>query len=199
MPSLPTDTFSSLHSYVRSLPKHFDDLSEFLLTLNRSSSSCYCCFDPNNWPAMLSQSLCSKRKNLDYFQFTDQNRNHRLLWFFSSWASIHGLWAFFFGFHGECWMWKNSLYYINLADASTREGNPNGLLRFTAILFCSRGGEVQMHFYRFARKCPILTAENLSVSSNYAGLSLAQAQRLLNGRLNSVLAKREKRERSLRA
>ena len=38
MPSLPTDTFSSLHIYVRSLPKHFDDLSEFLLTLNRSSS-----------------------------------------------------------------------------------------------------------------------------------------------------------------
>ena len=38
MPSLPTDTFSSLHSYVRSLPKHFDVLSEFLLTLNRSSS-----------------------------------------------------------------------------------------------------------------------------------------------------------------
>ena len=38
MPSLPTDTFSSLHSYVRSLPKHFDVLSEFPLTLNRSSS-----------------------------------------------------------------------------------------------------------------------------------------------------------------
>ena len=38
MPSLPSDTFSSLHIYVRSLPKHFDDLSEFLLSLNTSSS-----------------------------------------------------------------------------------------------------------------------------------------------------------------
>ncbi|CAH3165213.1 unnamed protein product, partial [Porites evermanni] len=32
------DTFSSLHINIRSLPKHFDDLSEFLLTLNRSFS-----------------------------------------------------------------------------------------------------------------------------------------------------------------
>ena len=132
---------------------------------------CYCCFNLHNWPAMLSQSLCSKRKSLDYFQFTDQNGNHRL-WFFSSWASIHGLWAFLFGFNGECWMWKNSLYYINLADASTRERNPNGLLGFTAILFCPRGKEVQIHFYRFARKYPILRAEVLSVSSIYAGVSL---------------------------
>ena len=38
MPSLPPDTFSSLHINIRSLPKHFDDLSEFLLTLNRSFS-----------------------------------------------------------------------------------------------------------------------------------------------------------------
>ena len=169
MPSLPSDTFSS-YTVVRSQPNPLMTYQNFFLL--EQVFLCYCCFNPHNWPAMLSQSLCSKRKNLDYFQFTDQNRNHRLLWFFSSWASIHGLWAFFFGFHGEFWMWKNSLYYINLADASTREGNPNGLLRFTAILFCSRGGEVQMHFYRFARKCPILTAENLSVSSNYAGLSL---------------------------
>ena len=88
---------------------------------------CYCCFNLHNWPAMLSQSLCSKRKSLDYFQFTDQNGNHRL-WFFSSWASIHGLWAFLFGFNGECWMWKNSLYDINLPDASTREHNPNCFL-----------------------------------------------------------------------
>ena len=36
MPSLPSDTFSSLHINIRSLTKHFDDLSEFLLTLNRS-------------------------------------------------------------------------------------------------------------------------------------------------------------------
>ena len=35
MPPLPSDTFSSLHINVRSLPKHFD---EFLLTLNRSFS-----------------------------------------------------------------------------------------------------------------------------------------------------------------
>ena len=36
MSSLPSDTFSSLHINIRSLPKHFDDSSEFLLTLNRS-------------------------------------------------------------------------------------------------------------------------------------------------------------------
>ena len=39
MPSLPSDTFSSLHINIRSLQKHFDDLSEFLLTLNRSTIS----------------------------------------------------------------------------------------------------------------------------------------------------------------
>ena len=39
MPSLPPDRFSSLHINIRSLPKHFDDLSEFLLTLNRSFSA----------------------------------------------------------------------------------------------------------------------------------------------------------------
>ena len=38
MPPLPSGTFSSLHMNIRSLPKHFDDLSEFLLTLNRSFS-----------------------------------------------------------------------------------------------------------------------------------------------------------------
>ena len=38
IPPLCPDTFSSLHITVRSLPKHFDDLSEFLLTLNRSFS-----------------------------------------------------------------------------------------------------------------------------------------------------------------
>ena len=38
IPPLCSDTFSSLHINIRSLPKHFDDLSEFLLTLNRSFS-----------------------------------------------------------------------------------------------------------------------------------------------------------------
>ena len=38
MPSLSSDAFSSLHINIRSLQKHFDDLSEFLLTLNRSLS-----------------------------------------------------------------------------------------------------------------------------------------------------------------
>ena len=38
IPPLCFDTFSSLHINIRSLPKHFDDLSEFLLTLNRSFS-----------------------------------------------------------------------------------------------------------------------------------------------------------------
>ena len=38
MPPLPSETFSSLHINIYSLPKHFDDLSEFLLTLNRSLS-----------------------------------------------------------------------------------------------------------------------------------------------------------------
>ena len=38
IPPLCSDTFSSLHINIRSLPKHFDDLSEFFLTLNRSFS-----------------------------------------------------------------------------------------------------------------------------------------------------------------
>ena len=38
MPPLCSDTFSSLHINIRSLSKHFNDLSEFLLTLNRSFS-----------------------------------------------------------------------------------------------------------------------------------------------------------------
>ena len=38
IPPLSSDTFSSLHINIRSLPKHCDDLSEFLLTLNRSFS-----------------------------------------------------------------------------------------------------------------------------------------------------------------
>ena len=38
MPSLPSDTFSSLHINIRSVPKHFEDLSAFLLTLKRSLS-----------------------------------------------------------------------------------------------------------------------------------------------------------------
>ena len=38
MPSLPSDTFSSLHINIRGVLKHFEDLSAFLLTLNRSLS-----------------------------------------------------------------------------------------------------------------------------------------------------------------
>ena len=38
MPLLPSDTFSLPHINIRSLQKHLDDLSEFVLTFNRSIS-----------------------------------------------------------------------------------------------------------------------------------------------------------------
>ena len=38
MPSLLSDTFSSLYINIRSVPKDLNDLSAFLLTLNRSLS-----------------------------------------------------------------------------------------------------------------------------------------------------------------
>ena len=60
MPSPPSDTFSSLHINIRSLQKHFDDLSEFLLTLNRSFSVI----------AFSETWLHTVRSNSDLFHFS---------------------------------------------------------------------------------------------------------------------------------
>ena len=57
MPSLPSDTFSSLHINIRSLQKHFDYLSDFLLTLDRSFS------------VIAVSETWSHRSNSDLFKF----------------------------------------------------------------------------------------------------------------------------------
>ena len=164
MPSLPSDTFSSLHIYVRSLPKHFDHLSEFLLTLNRSSSVIAVLIRIIDLPCYHKVFVQKERTWIISSSLIMQNRNHHLS-FFSSLASIHGLciWAFFFGFHGECWMWKNSLYDINLADASTRERNPNG---FLALPFWNNVVTVRNNIVTMLQPCVALKNNVVTVRNN---------------------------------
>ena len=67
----PPDAFSAFHINIRSLPKHFDDLSEYLLSLNISFSA-----------VAVSETWLHK-SNSDLFKipgyhFTSNSREHKL-------------------------------------------------------------------------------------------------------------------------
>ena len=186
MPSLPSDTLSSLHIYVRSLPKHFDDLSESLLTLNRSSSVI----------AVLIRII-----DLPCYHkvFVQKERT----WIISSSLIRIGIIAYdssllgvrFTGFGLSFWIswWMLNVKEQPLLHQSCRFKYPRTqskwLVRIYGHFILSPRWRGSNAFLPICSKMPYSDGWKLVCQQHLRRLKLTPAQRLLTSRLISVLAK----------